>query len=809
MESSSNRFFSMKTLQLMRCPKCPIDIDQNDIYRCQSNSHLLPDSIIQLSCCKCSTRWYYCSTCVNMRKHMVNTQQLGRHIKKYHPTKSNYTLSQQENIHVEKCTLPRRNSPLLVQQTYQSFEFPTEPHDVHTDMNIFSTNEQNIYHKWNRKCLGNNYLVGKAHFDNNLEDIIKLIDVQDVTMNLDIASFLGTLSRHQQKKFANIIDAVKTNFLERDCKDLVSTSAGEAWKYTNVPTSYQGMRKTYLEGKNALLPNVPCPFATKLDENHSYLSIRDMISHFLALNVPLHEMWSNNNYEKRTIKSDSSIYNSKAVMEIMKKVENIYNRHSVLVLIGIEFSDDFDPNNSIKSNRQSVWMKSLTISPLTDKMHSMITTYPISFGLKNSNHQIVEEKMNIELFGLSSPQQNNLFYHKQSDSMVRVHFELLLSLQDQPERRSCSGLMLGGGTYSARWGYSCNFMEIKKKLVSCEGCLQKLLANQVIHNCTKCTNWDIVPGERVVLEYDPPHNYPDQSSFLNVKQKIVPFKLTFKLLREQVELAQTQLNNNIWNRANVEAYLRTFCINKDSIDKLIVKCDTKVDWDVPCSWRRNVFLHQHVDVIMHLVFLGIVKKVIIQIQQWTQIRLQYTSFLKYMEGILESLKKFNLSWLHILNYQGGKLPGWVSENYIGMSRVFKWVYSYLDCVAQDSVYHEPLKDFNTWNGATCQKWLKAHGLDHSGSTAEVKVRVQHYMTLTDGPPPIQGPRGGSVINIINVVKSMHAMISHIMSDSINNKFEDSMERHIKIFLTYFETMDSEIRDEKRLIGYHHITLCVY
>ena len=92
-------------------------------------------------------------------------------------------------------------------------------------------------------------------------------------------------------------------------------------------------------------------------------------------------MWSNSKYHERTTSSVSSIYNSKAVIDIMKNVESMYEGN-VLVLIGIEFSHDFDPNNSIKSNRQSVWMKSLTISPIADKMHSMITTYPISFGLK-------------------------------------------------------------------------------------------------------------------------------------------------------------------------------------------------------------------------------------------------------------------------------------------------------------------------------------------------------------------------------------------------------------------------------------------
>ena len=45
----------------------------------------------------------------------------------------------------------------------------------------------------------------------------------------------------------------------------------------------------------------------------------------------------------------------------------------MLVLIGFEFSDEFEPNTT-KSNRQSIWMKSLSISPSPEHMNSMITT---------------------------------------------------------------------------------------------------------------------------------------------------------------------------------------------------------------------------------------------------------------------------------------------------------------------------------------------------------------------------------------------------------------------------------------------------
>ena len=159
-------------------------------------------------------------------------------------------------------------------------------------------------------------------------------------------------------------------------------------------------------------------------------------------------------------------------------------------------------------------------------MHSMGTTYPMSFGLKEKNYQIVEELMLNEMKELSSADSNTMFYHKGTNSMVRVHFELLLSLQDQPERRSCSGLMYGSGTYSARWGYSCNFIEIQRNIVSCKSCLHSLLCSDISHNFSNCTNWELVNSDSTLLEYEPPKHYPRDSAYLNRNGKLVPMKLS-------------------------------------------------------------------------------------------------------------------------------------------------------------------------------------------------------------------------------------------------------------------------------------------
>jgi hypothetical protein len=159
----------------------------------------------------------------------------------------------------------------------------------------FSSKEQITYHTWNQVDLGRNYLVSNAHFQSNSRSSIEKIHNDDLFMNLEVVGFLSTLSRHQQKKFATIIQQV------RKSSHAIEHNTDDNWKHTNIPETYPALRRVYLDGKNALIPNIPYPKATKIDIGHSYMSIKDMIKHFLALNIKMDEMWINNPmYEEHT-----------------------------------------------------------------------------------------------------------------------------------------------------------------------------------------------------------------------------------------------------------------------------------------------------------------------------------------------------------------------------------------------------------------------------------------------------------------------------------------------------------------------------
>ena len=71
---------------------------------------------------------------------------------------------------------------------------------------------------------------------------------------------------------------------------------------------------------------------------------------------------------------------------------------------------------------------------------------------------------------------NNMFYSMQEKKNVHVHFEIIASLGDQPERRSINYLMLGNSTFFSRYRYAANVGSIWNHLPSCGYCHSKMIS---------------------------------------------------------------------------------------------------------------------------------------------------------------------------------------------------------------------------------------------------------------------------------------------------------------------------------------------
>jgi hypothetical protein len=225
-----------------------------------------------------------------------------------------------------------------------------------------------------------------------------------------------------------------------------------------------------------------------------------------------------------------------------------------------------------------------------------------------------------------------------------VHIELLASLQDQLERCAANSIMLGTSAYTAQWGRLIDFAAVAKNIPSCPRCKTKLLSGHNQKSCVSCANWN-TDGTNGVSDFLPPRNYPQCK--VPLTGKFPPLKLTYSTLKQAVYDAHNFYVNGNWTTNNVQSYLRVHGINNDVITE-ILECaencklfheadDCNADeiiylnkqreenpemfemWKFPSLWDHGVELFQHIDVVMHLLFLGIVKTCIQKVIQWTKL----------------------------------------------------------------------------------------------------------------------------------------------------------------------------------------------
>ena len=65
-------------------------------------------------------------------------------------------------------------------------------------------------------------------------------------------------------------------------------------------------------------------------------------------------------------------------------------------------------------------------------------------------------------------------------------------------------------------------------------------------------------------------------------------------------------------------------------------------WRFPSIWMWGCSWHPHVDVSMHLLFLGVMTSVIQMVQEWTILCRRNGSFLKYAGKALDNVQKLGL-----------------------------------------------------------------------------------------------------------------------------------------------------------------------
>ena len=336
--------------------------------------------------------------------------------------------------------------------------------------------------------------------------------------------------------------------------------------------------------------------------------------------------------------------------------------------------------------------------------------------------------------------------------------------------------------------------------------------------CSNCMMWtmDLNSGK---LDFPPPKDYP----LLEIPStgKLRPIKLSYNSMSRAIEEAHKKFVNRSWTAGNVESYLKVNGLNTSIIKNVTenawnviiykeavqrkkedpitykILSEEKMNhpsrfecWKIPSYWSRPSKLDHHVDVIMHLLLLGIQKTMMKTIKTWQTTSGVQASFFRHTKGLLESIQKLNLSWCKTVPYKEGKLGGWVSENYLAMARLNKWFYAALDMMQLDDTIKElEIISKSNWRKRHYVAWFSIRRLDPSGTIDSLKKRLKYYQDLPNGPPePIAAFT--TPLQILKLsVQSLSGMIAHILIREVNEDKIGEVERWIKIFLTYFDRFD--------------------
>ena len=645
------------------CPKCLPKLKVASSWK----QHNIYNWAIMLSCGECSTSWMVCHQCPLVHTHFILLRQVRCHnnrchalpvVTQHHSDDGTTPTKEREHLmHPSYANSPTFDDPINLEfpDEDESFiapvkvEMPPSEFETYVKGSLqmqppsfnYSSPESSKYHEHEHAGdgSGNCYLVGRSQFRSSVTQAAEL-DVEEVDYHILLTKLVSSISHGDRMMLSQILsDTVQI------VKKQMLWDHSSGHKLTSIPTTASCIRCRYVEGKYSIIRNLPYPPVQVVD-GHAYVSLRDCVADILANGVELDFIEPSTNMTSSPtqilLSPVRKISESVHAKLIADRASIVHGNRKVLVLYFNEWSDDFEPMYSSKGNRSSAWLKTITISPPYGNIHSLSHTYPVSLGKKSSSHEAVQHMFAKEMRDLSSGV-NNWFYSKLVKANIQVHVEMFVSLQDQPERRSANYVMLGGSRFTARWGHAIDFAAVASGVPSCRDCLLKMTcpgSSLVIDSdgsgqCHKCSNWD-VNVDCGLLDFPPPKNYPE-SEVLQPSGLLRPLKLSYDVMKEAVVKTHNKIVADEWAVENGKAYLWVHGINTEAIAEVLenasnvkmfnaleeqrllypedydVLCHSKQKnpnafhmWTFPALWECGVLLQQHVEVVIHILFLGII-----------------------------------------------------------------------------------------------------------------------------------------------------------------------------------------------------------
>ena len=144
--------------------------------------------------------------------------------------------------------------------------------------------------------------------------------------------------------------------------------------------------------------------------------------------------------------------------------EAVVRNFDPMILYMSIWSDDFEASTH-RSNDCSIWIKTVTISPPSNQMNSPKYTFLLAIGRKGQDHDLVNERFNIEINEL---EKCTMQHYGREKCNIPVVVKVLSVLCYRPERSSMTCIQAHNAINAKRWGYSTYIKQ--DKFPSCKSC---------------------------------------------------------------------------------------------------------------------------------------------------------------------------------------------------------------------------------------------------------------------------------------------------------------------------------------------------
>jgi hypothetical protein len=632
---------------------------------------------------------------------------------------------------------------------------------------------------------GKAVLIAKCILHNT--ELKHLVTPQDERLQFKVMKLIRALSTPQRENLAEVLH------------EIYSFKASEDQSLLNcpLPTTADGIRTMYTRGKNSLLNSLPYPEVMDgpRDTNgrilFAYLSIKSCIAHFLGNGGVIQEY-------------DTMCVRAKAKYQEL----NIPPNDDTAVLFINLWSDSFDINYTKNNRGKSLWIMTLRIVGDSDCRDMLSHTFPI--GICQSSDNASQEKM-IDHFisevNLLFSQPTSFYYARENTSR-NVFVSILAVLQDQPERRKRNGVLLGSSQSSCRWSYFVpNINEVYTRLPACDGCIRNNMNPTWEYNnqpdCSRCYNWDISRSPtHIKLSYEYLRTVLAEcvmkASAADTTHNQLKYYANSKGLNEASSSLIWDHSENVKFKSHVTRQFEENNATTDDISPDSLYGTKYEQWRGCPMWQSlSHDVEDTPDVPMHLLCLGIVKTTIFHINKFISLHKISTVFDSIMtKKVAPLIHEFKLSWLVQIDFKrsGDLLDtiGWISENFLSMSRILKWFVSSLRLVvdsrhlyAAPNMLKKPIQKWSRTNLLLfAEKFMSTPDKPFRlMSMRDLRTHIKKFVSGVDPETLVDKSLDCSVDDVISLATALHDLMHSVMVTTAS-PCRTSIERNSRRFLTY-------------------------